>query len=236
MENPSPENKPVVTPIKEAPVLPQISQADILSHSGGSIQEYLSRVLSMNDAGVFHEPTCRFCSSQNRASAEDLYKNQAGSNAAKELAVRNFFLAYEEEISIDAIRNHTKHHLDKGEEELRKIEYIGRISSLNTGRITTPEQVRILLATCLERLTAVGSIKDESQRTKDVALIVTAATKLISLQDGMTVEMAKKGELVKIPRDKFRKAFDKIFADAGTPHEKVLLSSFLNELLKENIQ
>ena len=234
-QTPAATADPTKTP-KESPVLPQVSASELLTHSKGSTQEWLSNVLSLNDAGMFHEPTCRFCSSPHRASAEDLYKNQSGSQSLREITVRNHFLAYNADVSLDVIRNHLKYHLDRGEDELRKIEYIGRITALNAGRITTHEQIKLLLSACAERLTSVGSIKDESQRTKDVALIVTAATKLLTLMDDLTVGMSKNKELVKIPKEKFRNAFDQTFAKAKTPNEKALLSNFLNELIQETIQ
>ena len=233
------------TPPIAAPMAPAMQQLDLLRSAKGSLKDYLSMVLNLNDAGIFLEPTCVFCCSKTRTEAESLWRQTVGLPQNKEVEVRKLFLSVNEDVPLEVIRHHFKNHLDRAEAELRKVETINKISALNSVKVSTLDQIQLLVSACMERLMAIAEMQAptpslrnavESQKNKDSAMIMKTMQGLLSLQANILGEMKGRGELISIPVDKFKEVFAKNLANLQTKEEKMLVIGIMEELTKANAQ
>ena len=238
MDNPIPDPAQPV-----APISPKVNSIDLLKSTKGSLKDYLSMVLNLNESGVFLEPTCMFCCSKTRIEAEAAWRGIVALPASKEVEVRKIFLSVGEDVPIEVIRHHIKNHLDRAEAELRKIETINKISALNSVKVSTLDQIQLLQSACMERLMAIAEMQApnasmrnivEGQKNKDTATIIKTMQGLLSLQAAIMGEMKGRGELLSIPVDKFKEVFAKNLANLQTKEEKFLVMGIMEELTKAN--
>jgi len=229
---------------KPEPTVPaKLLQIDLLKSSKGTLKQYLSGVLNLNESGVFLEPTCMFCRSKTRTEAESLWRSVVGLANNKEVEVRKLFLTAGEDIPLEVIRHHIKNHLDRAEAELRKVEAISKISALNDVKVSTLETVQLLISACWERMMATQEMQApnaatrhlvESQKTKDITTIMKTMNSLLQLQASILGEMQGRGELISIPVDKFKDVFAKRLLILETKEEKKMILGIMEELTKAN--
>ena len=243
--DPIDENNTTLASVPATVVTPSINQVDLLRPAKGTLKDYLSMVLSLNAEGVFVEPTCPFCCSSNRGAAEELWRQPIGLPRAKEEDIRKSFLALGEDLSIDIIRHHLRSHLDRTEAELNKVETINKISAINEVKVSTVDQIQILISACMERLMAIAELQAptptmraaiEGQKTKDTSTIIKTMQGLLSLQASILGEMKGRGELISIPVDRFKDIFSKHLAVLQSKEEKMLVITIMEELTKANTQ
>jgi hypothetical protein len=218
-----------------------ISKVDIFRGVSAPLKEFCRSVIRLSETGIFHVPSCPCCNSPTRTEAEGLWRQTPPPGRSREAVVRSLFLSSGEDIPPDAIRHHMRQHVGRGEDELRKQEYLEQISTLNTIDLSTLDRIKVLLAACTERLLATGQIEApakvveaqvESMKTKDVALLVRTMTSLLELQAKILGEMRGRGEVMMVPTQKFKDAFDGAYRKAKTAQEQALLVAYLNELSK----
>jgi ferritin-like metal-binding protein YciE len=146
---------------------------------------------------------------------------------------------------LEVIRHHIKNHLDRAEAELRKVETINKISALNSVRVSTLDQLQLLIATCMERLMSVAEMQAptpalrnavESQKNKDSAMIMKTMQGLLALRAEIMGEMKGRGELISVPIDKWREIWTRSLAGLQTKEEKMLVIGIMEELTKANAQ
>jgi hypothetical protein len=204
-----------------------------------ALANILSSVINVSESGLYNEPLCQVCSSPNRTAAEDAWRKLdvlANDRVDKMVA---YFQSVNENISRDAIQNHFKSHMDKGDVELRKAEYISRLANLSGAGMATIDHVKLAMAAVMECLTSAGTVipdrntsnaKAIEVKSKIVTSLVKTWTDLLSLQANMLGEMLADGELVTIPRNAFIKVFDDALKAAKTKEDAALISSIMDGL------
>lgn len=210
----------------------------VLPSSLTSLPQLFSSVINLSASGTYHEPSCPFCCSRNRDEAEKIWKSLDFMAKDKEERVKQFFVSVGENISVDAIRNHVKTHLDKGDIELRKVEYLSRISNLSSVGGTTIEQLDIGLAVIWECITAAGTIASEGKSLSNakayeikasvVSKLIKTWADLLGLRSKILGEMHDKGEVITIPVEVFAKVFDEALLKANTKEERNLINQILD--------
>jgi len=203
------------------------------------IADILSAIVNISETGVYHEPTCIVCSSPHRQDSEKVWNGCEAGIKDREVRVSQYFVSVGEVVSEDAIKNHMNNHLGRGDAELRKVEYIARLSNLSSFGMTTMDQVKIGMAAVMECLTGAGAIvptkimsyaKAQEVKAKVVTQLVKTWTDLLALQAKILGEMDDKGELVKLPKDAFMKVFDDALTNAKTQGDRDLISSIMKGL------
>ena len=216
-----------------------VSPVDVFSPDSPTITGFLNSIINLGENGVFSEPTCPFCLSANRAKAELVAKQGDKHDAKLPKSISDLFVANGESISEDVVRNHIKQHMGRGEVELRKVEYITRLGILNSHDMSTLDRIKIALAAIMERIVAIGELepdartsknKVEDLKTSQVSELTKTMCKLLQLRASILGEMRGNGEIISIPKDKFKSAFDKVFAKVATENERALVIALLNEL------
>lgn len=204
-----------------------------------ALASILSNVVNISESGLYHEPSCPVCSSQNRENAEDAWRKLDSLATDRLDKMVAYFRNFNEGFSRDAVQNHFRSHIDKGEVELRKSEYIARLANLSGAGMATIDHVKLAMAAVMECLTSAGTIvadrntsnaKALEVKSKMVTSLVKTWTDLLSLQAKMLGEMLEDGELVTIPRNAFIKVFDDALKAAKTKEDAALISSILNGL------
>jgi hypothetical protein len=201
----------------------------------------LGSVIKINDKGIFVEPSCPFCLSKNRAEAEAIflktpqYQNDKYDNTLK------FLVEKGEQFSIDVVKNHCKNHIDQGELQLRKIEYINTIDNISSVKQSTIEEIDIMLAALKERLIETNKMASDSRTSKIdvemlksnvVAQISKSFSALLKLRSELLGEMKNSGDVIVIDRTKFKRIFNEALDIAKNEDEKAVIVSLLKNLSK----
>jgi len=220
----TPKTDLVVSPMK----------LDIIGPPKNSLRDVLRDLVRLNSTGLFHEVTCAFCRSPQREAAEQLYENPVGAGS-REAALQALFSNAGESLSLEVIRNHIDYHRTRAAEELRKLEYIEHLSSICETEQRTLGYIRLMLAALLERQADIGSMpaetmKAKSSKTASTVSIAKAAATLLELQAKILGEMAKRGEVIALPRQAFRLAMERALQAAKNPDEQKLLLSVFEEM------
>ncbi|MCK9433901.1 MAG: hypothetical protein M0R32_03560 [Candidatus Cloacimonetes bacterium] len=207
------------------------SPVDVYKASdGGGIREFLSSVINLADSGAFCEPTCPICLSKHRATSESRFEKDEEEKFDKKCdSIKKFFLARNEEMGISVIRNHFNNHLNQGEVELRKLEYVNRLATLNTTDRSTLDRLRVLMDALQERLVSGVELSQEN-RGKELVAISKAMTSILELRAKIMGEMQGRGEVITIPADKFNMAFEKALTRARGKEEIELVTSIMDSL------
>jgi hypothetical protein len=219
----------------------KIDSVDLIKHVPSRFRELMGSVIKINELGIFNEHSCAFCSSKYRTEAESIflktpqYQNDKYDNALK------FLIEKGENFSIDVVKNHCNSHINQGESQLRKIEYINTIDNIASVKQSTLEEVDIMLAALKERLIETNKIVGDSRTSKiDAEVIksnvVTQISKsfssLLKLRSELLGEMKSTGEMILIDRGKFKQVFNNALDNAKNEEEKNIIVSLLKNLSK----
>jgi hypothetical protein len=129
--------------------------------------------------------------------------------------------------------------MNRGDIEIRKAEYIGRLATLTGSGMTTLAQSKLAEAAILECLSSAGTIITgagvNSAKTQEIkASVVTKLVKtwidLITVQAKLNGEMWEEGKMIAIPSTDFQRVFDDALNSARTPDERRLIASILEGL------
>lgn len=213
----------------------------IIEASAPGVREILSSVINISESGLYYEPSCKFCSSRNRAEAERLFSSfdQFSRPSENENKISSYFTSVGETIGLDIIRNHISSHMNRGDLELKKVEYISRLASLTGSQMTTLSQAKLAQATVLECLGSVGAIVPGKNLSaaKAVEMKATVVNKLLktwidimTIQAKLNGEMWDEGQMIAIPVSDFQRVFDDALNSANTQDERKLISSVLDGL------
>jgi len=219
----------------------KIDMVDLVRYASSGFRQLLSSVIKINEQGIFVEPSCPFCLCKNRAGAEEIflktpqYQNDKFDNAQK------FLIEKGEQFSIDVVKNHCKNHIEQGESQLRKIEFINTIDNISSVKQSTLEELDIMLACLKERIIETNKITNDSRTSKiDVEVLksnaVTQISKsfsaLLKLRSELLGEMKNSGDVIVIDRTKFKRIFNEALDVAKNEDEKTVIVSLLKNLSK----
>ena len=199
-----------------------------------NLNSMMDALVHLGQGDVFFETTCSFCRSAKRADAERLYDNPVG-NIARDLAVQKFLADAGESISIDVVRNHVAWHRQRGEIELRRREYITSLASIANVDKSSLTRIRLVMAALEERMAATGSISSDSprvqaQKTKDINALAKTMTACIEIQAKILGEMRGRGEMVSMPKQRFKVAIENALRNARTTEERQALLKVFEEM------
>jgi len=213
----------------------------VIDSSPPGIREILSSVVNVSGSGRYYEPSCAFCKSQHRDDAERLAEgfDIAVRPRDAEAQVSSFFRSVGEDIGVDVVRNHVASHMNRGDVELRKVEYVSRLAALSGGQMTTLSQAKLAMAAVLECLGSVGAIvpvrglspaKAQEIKASVVTKLVKTWTDLMAIQAKLNGEMWDEGKMVAIPTAEFSRVFDEALTSAHTPDERRIVRAILDGL------
>jgi len=211
----------------------------IVSVTPAGVSDMLSSIVNISSGGTYHEPSCPFCSSSHRREAESLIGSLDVMVKNQEERVSAYFRSVGESVSEDAVRNHVKNHLRRGDVELRKIEYIGKLSNLVRTTSSTADQVRLAIAVVLECLLSASEVvpsrttsptQAHEARAAIVTKLVKAWTDLLAMYAKVTGEMERRGEVIVMPTDAFNRVFDRALIAAKSLDDKQVVHGILKDL------
>jgi hypothetical protein len=220
---------------------PASSALAMIEASAPGIREILSSVINVSGSGRYYEPACAFCSSRNRDDAERLVESFdiAVKQHDAESRVSSFFTSVGENVGVDVIRNHVTSHMNRGDIEIRKMEYVSRLATLTGAQITTLSQTMIARAAVMECIGSIGAItptrglspaKAVELKASVVTKLLKAWVDLIAIQAKLNGEMWDEGKMVAIPTSDFHRVFDDALNAARTPDERKLIVKVLDGL------
>jgi len=229
------------TDIQELAPVQTISPLSVIDASPPGIREILSSVINISESGKYFEPSCKFCSSLHRNDAESLFNSFTIGikQSDAELRVSQFFTSMGETIGTDVIRNHVNSHMNRGDIELRKVEYVSRLASLTGCQMTTLSQAKLAMAAVLECLGSVGAIvptkglspsKVQEIKANIVTKLVKTWVDLMTIQAKLNGELWDEGKMIAIPASDFQRVFDDALNSAKTTDERKLIAGLLDGL------
>jgi hypothetical protein len=219
----------------------KIDTVDLIKIVPARFRELFGSIIKLNDEGVFHEPSCPMCSSKFRSEAEIVFLKTPQFDNKKYTETKMFLDEKKEGFSLDVIKNHCDNHLNKGAEQLRKIEYIATIDNIAATKMSTLEELDICLASLKERLIEINKIVGDSRTSKIeaeviksnvVAQISKSFSSLLKLRSELLGEMKNNGEMILIDRTKFKRIFNEVLDAAKNEDEKAVIVSLLKNLSK----
>lgn len=220
-----------------------VTDVSIVEEAPSGLRDFLSSLLSINDTGTYHEQGCPVCKSPKRDEAEEVWRKTPTYDKDRVDKAMAPLKASGETIGRDVALNHFHSHMG-GEAELRKKEYIKRIERMGAVRLTTLDRLEFIMDAVAERIMAASSIVEGDKLTKERAeeirsgivnaLARTSGT-LFSLHADIEKEMEKQGNVVRIHKDSFDKAFDMAISSAKTEKERQIISQLLDNLTTNQI-
>jgi len=220
---------------------PAAQAISTINSSPPGIRDMLSSVVNVSASGVYHEPSCVFCRSQHRNEAEQMVSSFDLGVRDPDVRISQFFNTIGEEVSVDIVRNHIASHMNKGDIELRKLEYIARVANMANGQMTTLSQAKLAAAAVIECIASSGSIiptkglspaKAQEIKASVISKLVKSLIDVMAVQAKLSGQMWDEGKMVAIPADDFSKVFDRALNDAQTPDERRLIGNLLDGLTK----
>lgn len=220
-------------------VIKKVDAVDLIRYVPSKFRELLGAVIKINDKGTFVEPSCPLCLSANRIEAEAIYLKTPQYQNDKFDNTLKFLIEKGEQFSIDVVKNHCKNHIDQGELQLRKIEYINTIDNISSVKQSTIEEIDTMLAALKERLIETNKMVSDSRTSKmDVEIlksnVVSQISKsfssLLKLRSELLGEMKNTGEMIIISRQKFKQIFNAALDAAKNEGEKTIVVNLLKGL------
>jgi hypothetical protein len=210
-----------------------------LATMGTGLSELFGAIVHLSEGGTYHEPTCPVCNSKHRTKAEEAWRSMdIGTVRDRAARVKQYLTSVGETISADAIRNHAKAHMEAGEVELRKIEYLTKVSNLSNVGITTVEQVNMGMAVIWECIVASGAIVGDGKslsnakateiRAAIISKLTRAWTDMLEVKCKMLGQMKDKGEVISIPLKSFSDLMNRTLIKAETKAEKDLVGEIMD--------
>ena len=218
-----------------------ISQFDIVKIAPSKMRDFFGAVIKLSENGTYHEPSCPLCSSKFRLEAEAIFLNTPQYDNNKFKAAKDFLDSKGECFSLDLIKNHFNNHINQGENQLRKIEYINTIDNIASVKMSTLEEIDFVVATLKDRLfesskivqdSKTSKIEAESVRANIVSQISKSISSFMKLRAELLGEMEKRGDVIVISREKFKQVINGFLDNTKTEDEKVLIVSLLKALSK----
>jgi disulfide oxidoreductase YuzD len=209
---------------------------DIVS-SDANLNDFMLRMVNLNNSGIFHEPNCHICASEHRAKSEKMWLDTRNAES-----IRQFFIDKGvNTLTIPMIKNHMESHLDQSQEEIRKREYIDKLISINDGgKVSTIDRLDMALTTLNERLVSINALVDACKPLSEVEKIKADLTckitgsmdRLFKLRAEMLGEMRRDGEAFAINKREFVETFKSLLDGASTEEEKFIINKVFSELHK----
>jgi hypothetical protein len=156
-----------------------------------------------------------------------------------EVRISHFFNSVGEEVSPDIVRNHISSHMNRGDIELRKLEYVSRLATMAGGQITSLSQSKLAAAAVMECIASSGAIvptkglspaKAQEIKATVISKLVKTLIDVMAIQAKLSGELWDEGKMVAIPASDFHRVFDKALNDASTPDERKLIRDVLDGL------
>ena len=216
-----------------------VDVVDVVKYVPSRFRDLIGSIIKLNENGIFHESSCPFCSSKHRFEAESIYESTPQYQSDKYDFVKKFFDGKNEPISFDVIVNHCGNHINKGVEQLRKIEYIQTIDNIASTKMSTLEEIDIVLAALKERMIEINKISGDSRTSKIesevlksnvVSQISKSFSSLLKLRSEILGEMRKDGDMISIDREKFKQAFNNALDSTKNEREKQIVIDLLKNL------
>ena len=221
-----------IEPIEEIEVLTE----DIASKRNSNVDMMLAQAINLNNGNALHEPTCSICCSPLRNEAEDTWEKTRRTAMVVELFLNRGGV----EIGNEVVKNHMKHHLDHGIQEIQKVEYVDRIRRLYSQNVTTLDRLDLCIAVVTDRLMQINSLTPSGDKSiADIEKIKSAETvklmntysNLIKLQATLLGEMKDSGEMISIPSKKFVSVFNTALSlEVKTDREREIVMGLLRGL------
>lgn len=220
--------------IEVNPPTSKITPTTILNRND-EVERLMAKALNLNETQIYHEPTCLICSSPYRKELEQLFVDKKSHKEVIDL----FKAKTGKEIGDNAVENHMEQHMRRGVRELQIVEYLHRLTRLNTPNITTLERISSAYAIISERLLGINSIVPtgeesaatiEKIKSAETARLVGSLTNLLRIQASILGEMKTSGELSYIPTKDFMAIFMEALRSAKTDREKELVMGLLDKL------
>lgn len=219
------------------PAAGSLKKSEVAKVASGqiSVDEFLRRMVNINEAGVFHDPNCEICHSSHRRPAEEEWLQSRNAEQVRQLLIDKG-----ETFSIPVIKNHMEFHVDQSEVELRKREYVDKISGLTHVDVSTLDRLQMTLAAVNERMVAIAALDDPSLSHAQVERIKADSTvkltgtmkQLLEFRAKMLGEMRENGEVFTIDKDKFVQTFGKLLGECVTDEEKLVVNKVFAEIGK----
>jgi len=212
------------------------SAKDIVA-SDTNLNDFMLRMVNLNDSGIFHEPSCHICASEHREKSEKMWLDTRNAES-----IRQFFIDKGVNyLTIPMIKNHMESHLDQSQEEIRKREYIDKLISINdSSKVSTIDRLDMALTTLNERLVSINAIVDHCKPPSDVEKIKADLTckitgsmdRLFKLRAELLGEMKKDGEAFSINKREFVDTFKGLLDAAPTEEERLIINKVFSALHK----
>lgn len=219
------------------PASGSLKKSEVAKLAGGqiSVDEFLHRMVNINDVGIFHDPNCEVCHSPHRKAAEDEWLSSRNAEQVRQLLIDKG-----ETFSVPVLKNHMEFHVDQSQVELRKREYVDKIAGLSRDDVSTLDRLQMTLAAVNERMVTISALEDPAMPHAQVEKIkadstvkLTATMKqLLEFRAKMLGEMRENGEVFTIDKDKFVKTFGKLLDECVTDEEKLVVNKVFGELGK----
>jgi hypothetical protein len=226
--------------------MPESNLATI-HHDGFSIQqvpsgikEFLQSAVDVNEQGVYCDPVCPICTSSHRESSETLWRSLGVHDKERIDKVVAHLSGKGLPLSREVVSNHIRVHMGAGEAEIRKMEYIRKLTGMGSVRITPLDRLEFMMDAISERIAASGSITDndriskveaEKLRSDIVGSLSKAGESLLKLHIQMEKDLEATGNMVRIHKESFKKAFDSALSASKTERERQLLNNLMTELI-----
>jgi len=202
--------------------------------SENSLVEYMGKMVNLSESGIYYEPDCPICASDHREKAEKMWLDTRNADS-----IRQFFVDKGKIHTIPVIKNHMEGHLDQSEDEIRRKEYINKITLLfNSGKVSTIDRIDMALTSLQERLVAINAVSDSTKPLSDVEKIKADTTckitssmdRLLKLRADMLGEMKKDGEAFSINKQEFVAMMKRLLAESPTDEERLVVNKVFAEL------
>ena len=219
----------------------KIDRIDLVKCVPGKFRELFGAIIKINERGVFVEPSCPFCLSPHRSEAECIFLKTPQYDNDKFTKTKIFMDEKGEAYSIDVIKNHCKNHIEQGESQLRKIEYLTTIDNISSVKMSTLEEIDNVISALKERLIETSKIVPDSKTSRSEAEVIKSNivsqisksfSALLKLRSELLGEMKNSGEMISISRHKFKQIFNDALDAAKNEDEKNVIVSLLKSLSK----
>ena len=208
------------------------------------IRDFLEAAVEVNEQGIYCDPNCQVCMSPHRVSAENLwrgldkYDNDRAGKVVDHLSQKGVTASRE------VVSNHFRVHRGAGEAEIRKLEYIRKLNCMGGVRITPLDRLDFMMDAVSERIAASGAIVEGGKMTKAEAEklradIVSSLSKtgevLLKLHNQMEKDLEMSGNMIRIHKDSFKKAFDMALSSSKTERERQIINSLMGEIMGSSV-
>jgi len=209
-------------------------------------RDFLSAVVNLSEAGIYHEPTCELCSHEMRSQAETYYESMDKLDRNKATKLQTWLnIERSLDLPIDVIRNHVENHMNRGDIERRKIEYVNKINNLSAIDVSSLDRIKFGMAAITERIQAINSCTAPQSKVSSLALeekkskvtndLVKTYLQLVNIQSDLLGELMSRGDVFKIQREKFGQAFDNALSNAENDAERIIIASLMDDLVSAQI-